>query len=87
MKIQKQTIGTIRPHSLPAIKNRVCPSCNCVGEFETDENLNVYCQHCGLVIETPYPYDAGLRHWTYADFIYYKRIRELKKKWTKKKKR
>ena len=86
MKTQKQTFGTIKPKSIPAIKHRKCPSCSTIGEYETDNNLNVYCKVCGLIIETPYPYSAGLKHWVYCDFKYNKRIRELKQKWKKKKK-
>lgn len=87
MKIVKQTIGTIPPINIPAIKHRKCPSCSTKGEYETDNNLNIYCKVCGLVIESPYPYTAGLKHWTFCDFTFEKRIREEKEKWNKKKKR
>lgn len=86
MKPQKQTIGTIKPQNIPPIKKRVCPHCSHIGKYETDNNLNVYCKVCGLVIESPYPYTAGLKHWSFCDFIFHKRIREEKEKWKKKRK-
>lgn len=85
MKPKKITYGTITVKQIPPIKKRKCPSCQTIGEYETDENLNIYCKKCGLVIETPYPYSAGFKHWVYCDFKYNKRIRELKKKWKQKK--
>lgn len=85
MKPQKQTLGTIKPIGIPPIKKRKCPSCQTTGEYETDPNLNVYCKKCGLIIETPYPYTAGLKHWSFCDFTFNKRIRELKKNGRRKK--
>ena len=35
--------------------NLECPECDNKGDFERDDNEEVYCIHCGLVIESPYP--------------------------------
>lgn len=85
MKVKKTTMGILKPKQIPPIPKRICPSCQTIGEYETDDNLNTYCKICGLVIESAYPYDAGIKHFTYCDFIFNQKIRELKEKWTKKK--
>ena len=62
--------------------NLKCPECDNKGDFEQDKNEEVYCTHCGLVIESPYPYSAGFRFKTLADILLEKRTeRIIKKRW------
>lgn len=49
--------------------NLVCPDCENKGEYERDDNEEVYCIHCGLVIESPYPYTAGIRFKTLTEIL------------------
>lgn len=41
--------------------NLKCPSCGKKGNYETDPNLEIYCTKCGLIIQSKYPYTAGIR--------------------------
>lgn len=84
MTIRKKTAGTIKVQRLPPYKKIKCPSCQTIGDFETDDNLETYCIHCGLVIDSAYPYTAGKRYMLLYDILYNKRIRELKKNGRKK---
>lgn len=62
--------------------NLECPECEVKGEFEQDDNEEVYCTHCGLVIESPYPYCAGIRFKTLVEILDDKRNEEIKdKRW------
>ena len=56
----------------------ICPECEEKGEFEIDSNYEVYCSHCGLVIESPYPYSAGVRFKTLSYILIDKEIEEMK---------
>lgn len=57
-----------------------CPDCGEKGDFMKDDNEEVYCIHCGLVIESPYPYTAGVRFKTLAEILDDKRNEELNNK-------
>ena len=38
-----------------------CPNCYSNKGYEKDDNEEVSCKNCGLVISSPYPYSAGIR--------------------------
>ena len=40
--------------------NLKCPNCNNTGNYEVDED-EIFCLHCGLIIQTSYKYVAGMR--------------------------
>ena len=64
--------------------NLECPECENKGDFERDDNEEVYCVHCGLVIESPYPYSAGIRFKTLTEILDDKRNTEIKnRRWRK----
>ena len=45
---------------------------------------NLECIHCGLVIESPYPYSAGIRFKTLTEILDDKRNTEIKnRRWRK----
>ena len=50
------------------LKNMSCPSCKSVGRYVLDEHLEIYCEKCGLVVYSPYPYCAGVRFKILGDF-------------------
>ncbi|MBR0369719.1 MAG: hypothetical protein IJH63_03205 [Methanobrevibacter sp.] len=60
--------------------NLKCPECGVKGEFEIDNSEEVYCIHCGLVIQSPFPYSAGIRYNTLIDILIQKRIERFNKK-------
>ena len=55
---------TNKPYS-----NLECPECDNKGDFIQDDNGEVYCVHCGLVIESPYSYVAGIRFKTLSEIL------------------
>ena len=57
--------------------NLVCPDCENKGEYMRDDNEEVYCIHCGLIIESPYPYTAGIRFKTLTEILDDKRNEEI----------
>ena len=62
--------------------NLECPECDNKGDFEPDDNEEVYCIHCGLVIESPYPYSAGLKFKTLVEILDEKRKEKIdNKRW------
>ena len=61
---------TNKPYS-----NLECPECDNKGDFIQDDNGEVYCVHCGLVIESPYPYSAGLKFKTLVEILDEKRMK------------
>lgn len=68
---------TNKPYS-----NLKCPECGEKGDFEQDDNEEVYCVHCGLVIQSPYPYSAGFRFKTLTEILEDKRNEKMKiKRW------
>ncbi len=66
---------TNKPYS-----NLECPECDNKGDFIQDDNGEVYCVHCGLVIESPYPYVAGLRFKTLPELLDDKIKEKIEKK-------
>ena len=48
--------------------NLICPICENKGNYMRDEE-EVYCAHCGLVIQTPYHYTAGIRFKTLTEIL------------------
>ena len=66
---------TNKPYS-----NLECPDCGIKGDFMRDDNEEVYCIHCGLVIESPYPYTAGIRFKTLTEILDDKRKEKIEKK-------
>ena len=68
---------TNKPYS-----NLECPECDNKGDFIQDDNGEVYCFHCGLVIESPYPYSAGLKFKTLVEILDEKRKEKIdNKRW------
>lgn len=63
---------TNKPYS-----NLECPECDNKGDFIQDDNGEVYCVHCGLVIESPYPYVAGIRFKTLSEILDDKRKEKI----------
>lgn len=64
--------------------NLKCPECRVKGDFDIDNNEEVYCIHCGLVIQTPFHYSGGIRYKTLSDILYEKRIERFeKRRWRK----
>jgi len=66
---------TNKPYS-----NLECPECDNKGDFIQDDNGEVYCVHCGLVIESPYPYVAGIRFKTLSEILDDKRKEKIENK-------
>ena len=60
--------------------NLKCTECGVKGDFEVDDSEEVYCTHCGLVIESPFPYSAGMKYKTLTDILFDKRIERFKKR-------
>ena len=60
--------------------NLKCPSCGKKGKYETDPNLEVYCIHCGLIIESQYPYVAGKRFDTLSYILLKKDLEKQEKR-------
>ncbi len=72
---------TNKPYS-----NLECPVCGVKGDFMRDDNEEVLCNHCGLVIESPYPYSAGIRFKTLSDILLDEKIKRIKNsRWRKEK--
>ena len=63
---------TNKPYS-----NLECQECDNKGDFIQDDNGEVYCVHCGLVIESPYPYVAGIRFKTLSEILDDKRKEKI----------
>ena len=59
--------------------NLECPLCGVKGDFMRDNNEEVFCNHCGLVIESPYPYSAGIRFKTLTEILIDKRNERIEK--------
>ena len=57
-----------------------CPECDNKGDFMKDDNEEFYCIHCGLVIESPYPYSAGIRFKTLSEILDDENDKEIKNK-------
>ena len=66
---------TNKPYS-----NLECPECDNKGDFIQDDNGEVYCVHCSLVIESPYPYVAGIRFKTLSEILDDKRKEKIENK-------
>lgn len=60
-----------------------CPTCKQKGQYTTDKQGNKYCTHCGTIIDSPYPYDAGIRHYTISDYLIQYKNERMVKKWKK----
>ncbi len=60
--------------------NLICPDCEVKGDFERDDNKEVFCIHCGLVIQSPYPYSAGIRFYTLTEILDEKRNEKIQEK-------
>ena len=60
--------------------NLKCPECRVRGEFGVDDNEEVYCTHCGLVIQCPFPYSAGIRFKTLTEILIQKRNERFQKR-------
>lgn len=43
-----------------------CPICQNKGNYTTD--FETYCNKCGCIITTPYPYTAGIKHKTLTEY-------------------
>ena len=67
-------------------ENTQCPQCNNIGQYETDNQENTYCQCCGLIIETHYKYVAGHKIKTLTDIQIEKQEQEQMERWKKCKK-
>ena len=63
----------------------VCPDCESKGQYERGDNEEVYCKNCGLVIESPYPYTAGVRFKTLAEILQDKKDEEIEKEYRRQK--
>ena len=50
-----------------SLQNYKCPQCQTIGQYTTEEEETT-CNKCGLVLITPYPYVAGIRHKTISDY-------------------
>ncbi len=62
--------------------NLICPNCENKGDYELDDNEEIVCIHCGLVIKSPYPYSAGIRFKTLTEILDDKRNeRKENKRW------
>jgi len=66
--------------------NLVCPECENKGEYEKDDNEEVYCIHCGLVIKSAYPYTAGIRFKTLTEILDDKKREEIEKEFQRERK-
>ena len=64
---------TNKPYS-----NLECPECEVKGDFMVDNNGEVYCIHCGLVIQSPFPYSAGIKFKTLPEILDEKRTEKIK---------
>ncbi len=60
--------------------NLKCPECGVKGDYEVDDNEEVYCIHCGLVIQCPFHYSAGIRFKSLTDILYEKRLERFNKR-------
>ncbi|MBQ2652614.1 MAG: hypothetical protein IJF83_03585 [Methanobrevibacter sp.] len=64
--------------------NLVCPVCGKTGDYMKDDNEEVYCIHCGLIIQSPYPYTAGIRFDTLTEILQKNEEKKLQeKRWRK----
>lgn len=84
---KKKNLKTVQVRSLTAKKRLKCPSCNTIGEYETDDRLETYCKKCGLIIESPYPYTAGNRYDLLSDILYKRKLKVRELKWKQKRKK
>lgn len=57
-----------KERKVPAFENMACPVCKSVGTYVTDDKLEIFCEKCGLVIISPYPYCAGVKFKVLSDF-------------------
>ena len=48
--------------------NLKCPNCQNKGDF-ISEDEEVYCEHCGLLIQTSYHYTGGIRFKTLTEIL------------------
>ena len=64
---------TNKPYS-----NLKCPNCGEIGDYEKDSNEEVYCNHCGLIIKSPYPYSAGIRFNTLTQILDEEKMENMK---------
>ena len=60
--------------------NIKCPECEKIGDYVNDDNDEVYCSHCGLVIKTSYPYTAGIRFKTLTEILEDERNEEKRRR-------
>ena len=64
--------------------NLKCPECENKGDYVRDDSDEVYCIHCGLVIESPYHYSGGFRFKTLTEILDDKRKEKIeKRRWRK----
>lgn len=62
--------------------NLYCPECGSKGEYQIDDNEEIFCTHCGLVITSPFPYSAGIKFKTLNEILDDKRNEKyLNRKW------
>ena len=59
-------------------ENLICPECYNIGEYEIDDNEEVFCKCCGLLIKSPYPYTGGFKFKTLSDIIDEEKCRRIK---------
>lgn len=59
--------------------NLKCPECGVKGDYEYDDNEEVFCSHCGLVIQSPYPYSAGMKFKTLTEILLEEKIKRINK--------
>lgn len=61
----------------------IYPECENEGDFVIDYNCDVFCIHCGLVIESPYPYVAGCKFKCLDEILIEKENEERRKEYKK----
>lgn len=81
MKTKKKK-PTMKTKKIPARNHLKCPCCGEIGDYSIDNQENVYCIHCGLIIEAPYCFTGGFKFDLICDIIHKQKVRELIK-WKK----
>ena len=60
--------------------NLVCPACENKGQYEENEDGEICCKNCGLVIKSQYPYTAGIRFKTLTEMLDDKKNEEIEER-------
>lgn len=64
-----------------------CPQCKNQTYIQDIDKSETYCEKCGLIIQTAYPFTAGHKHKTLSDFqiekINKKQNERMEKRWKK----